>query len=334
MKKDVYKICMDNEILQKNPEFVLQPTIISRSMHDLSVTARKLIAMAMAIGTDHNGDYLAVFEVEDFFKTLNLQAGGKQNLALEAAITECANSSIKIKTEEEWRLWPWVQEINMHKNKSASWKIIRIVFNPKISEVIKNFKKAYSKIDLADLGKLQSRYAIRFYEIALSFSGLAGKNGNEKDKWYFALSLPEMREYFKIDQRKYKLTNAFKNRIIDQPIEEINAAEIGIRIEPEYIRKGKFLIGAKFNCRWLRQGEPVPVDPATESEKEAEKLKKKYPEEFEIFYQEELKQKNLFPMPRQLQELAASGKAIERLKELETNKTKAKTQKKPTTRRK
>jgi plasmid replication initiation protein len=56
-------------------------------------------------------------------------------------------------------------------------------FSLELAEVLAELKWVYSKISLQDFGRLQSRYAIRLYEIALSFAYLKGKQGNRDGVW-------------------------------------------------------------------------------------------------------------------------------------------------------
>ena len=180
------------------------------------------------------------------------------------------------------------------------------------------------------MGKIQGRYAIRFYELALSYAGFEGRDGNSRGEWYFEHTLDEIRALFQIDPKKYKQTKEFKRNIIDNPIEEINAAGIGLRIEPKYNRKGKWLVGVRFNCRWVKRDEPLPVTPATETAKESEQLRAAFPEEFEKYKAEYIAQKQaqpgLFAERQDSIELVAEVDAYEKLREahpdfFKTNKT-------------
>jgi hypothetical protein len=46
------------------------------------------------------------------------------------------------------------------------------------------------------MGRLQSRYALRIYEIALSYKSLAGKDGNAENARYMERTLEELRKIF------------------------------------------------------------------------------------------------------------------------------------------
>ena len=78
------------------------------------------------------------------------------------------------------------------------------------------------------MGKLQSFYAIRYYEMALSYRGFIGKEGNTEDEWFFEKTIDELRELFVL-QEKYKVTSMFRINVIDNPVAELNAAKVGFK---------------------------------------------------------------------------------------------------------
>lgn len=323
-------------------EYVIQPNAISQSIYSCSTNARRLLAMAMAQLKE--GDDLTVsFSLLDFIKALGLEDGDKTRRLLQAAALECTRNLIEIHLPDDvYKIYTWFSSTTLSHHvspaaapgfdkKSAQnlkkelcgpstpWDTITMTFNRELADAIMQFKKAYAKIELADLGKLQSRYAIRFYELALSYAGFAGKGGNRTGEWYFDHTLDELRALFQVDPKKYKVTKDFRVYIIDKPIEEINAAHLGLQIEPEYARRGKWLIGARFWCRWVKRGEPVPVNPATETGQEEDRLIAAFPGEYEALEAEERarikQQPGLFKDYPQFEEMAAKGQAAIRLRE-------------------
>lgn len=207
---------------------------------------------------------------------------------------------------------PWFQEVN------ADWKTDRfdLTFNVDLAKLIIELK-GKARLDLIDMGKLQSKYAIRFYELAMSYAGFAGKNGNKEKCWYFERELGELRELFAIPDSKYKVTGNFRTKVVDEPIQELNAADVGFKIGIEYMRKGKKLIGFRFCCQYESRTErEATPQPETITEKENEKLKKLYPEQWEKYYQDELQQKQLFPCPPTTWDIACQNRAFDRLRKM------------------
>ena len=318
-----------NELGQKLPEYVLQPNAISRAIYDLSTNARRLIAMAMALvplNAKEPKDFRVEFSVGDFIAALGLESGAKTNQLVLAAVRECLDSHIEIETEHEWVGWTWFTKSRLVKKSGKStytddptkvtytpiytWNKIIMEFNYHLGETLKQFKRAYSEIRLENLGRLQSKYAIRYYEIAQSYAGFAGKDGNPKDTWYFDYSIMEIRTIFGLAKSKYKLVNAFRVYVVDRPIEELNAADIGLHITVEYVRRGRKLAGFRFVCRRIAAGDPRPADTA-------ERLRDKHPDRFNELLaevQREQGQQELpFPVSPARRQLMAEVAAEERL---------------------
>ena len=327
------------------PEYTIQPNAISQAMYNLGPYARKLIAMAMSMITIKDDDnYKVSFRASDFIEALGLERGGNTKVLIKAAVKECLRSHIDIDHDNgDWEGYTWFTHSRLEASKlekANGWERIVMTFNPELGEVLKTLK-GFTQVNLLDMGKLQSRYAIRFYELALSYSGFAGKNGNPPGTWYIRdTTLEELRELFKIEPKKYRDTKNFRVRVIDRPIKELNAARIGLHIEPEYDRRGKWLIGVRFKCRWVGRDEPLPVTPATETEREEEQLRAAFPEEFETYKAEYIAQKQaqpgLFAERQDSIELVAEVDAYEKLRAahpdfFKTNKTtkSPKTKKRP-----
>jgi plasmid replication initiation protein len=127
--------------------------------------------------------------------------------------------------------------------------IAKITFAPKLAEFLAAMKWLYSKINLKDIGNLQSRFAIRLFEIAISYRSMAGCDGNQENAWYFERGFPdEMRLIMGVDEKAYKDKHVLKQKIVDNPIKGINEAGLGLEIKPTTIKQGRQVIAIRFNC--------------------------------------------------------------------------------------
>lgn len=303
-----------NEITQITPEYAIQPNAISQSAYECGTNARKMIAMAMALlpmQPRSKEDYTVSFTMTEFLTALKITDGTRQRELIRSALKECGRNLITVQDDEEaYGLMPWFSKVN------ANWKTdtFEMAFNPDLGKLIIELK-GKARLDLIDMGKLQSKYAIRFYELAMSYAGFAGKNGNKERCWYFEREVGELRTLFSISDSKYKQTNSFRINVIDEPIQELNAADVGFKISIEYMRKGKKLIGFRFCCQYESRTErEATPQPETLTEKENEKLRKKYPELWEKYYQEELRQKQLFPQPAGMWDITCQARAYDLLR--------------------
>lgn len=238
------------QTLGVTPHYVLQHNAISRSINSLSPTAKKLTLMAMALIPPDLSTLTAAFTFHEFCKALDMSAGGKEYNIFKAAVNECMQCVITIETEpnakgkKTWKKFTWFSEAQYNEETSKA----TMTFSPKLAEVMAELKWVYSKINLQDFGKLQSRYAIRLYEIALSFAYLKGKQGNKDGTWYFQWTIEELRLILGVPADAYTETHLFKQKVIDAPIKELNSAGLGLTIKIERIKQGRFLVALRFDC--------------------------------------------------------------------------------------
>jgi len=313
MKKDI--AIRSSKELGTSPDYVLQPHSISRSIYNLSATARKLTAMAMAIIPPDLSIRTVHFTLNEFLKAVGLEKGGNSYKIFEDAVNECMSNTITIDTPRGWEKYTWFA----HAKYETDRNMIQMTFSDHLADSLIELKKMYAKIQLEDLGKLSSRYALRIYELAISYSSMAGKNGNAYNAWYFEKEIRDLRELFAIEPDKYKATKDFRIRVIEGPVNEINRANIGIEIAPLYIRAGKFIQAVRFNCKKndRQQSLGVLFDTAHETleEKETTTLKKRYPVEYEELFQYEMNRPSKFDLPETARRATAAARASQTLRD-------------------
>jgi len=257
---------MNKEIVCQNiPKYTIEPNAISQGIYNMGSYAQKLIAMAMSLISIDKKQYSVKFRTADFFNTMGLEArrqGSETKTCIKAAVEECLNSHIRIKMPNgSWMRYSWFTDCGFYEATGKDCgHIIKMNFNPKLGSAIREFKKSFTKIDIKSIVKLQSKYAIRYLKLAVSYAEFAGKDGNPPGQWYFEMTLKEIRMLFGVEEKLYPRTGDFRTSVIDKPLAELNAAEVGLQIEPVYIRDGRYLIGVRFNCRWAKQKAELPVN--------------------------------------------------------------------------
>jgi hypothetical protein len=184
---------------QKPLKYVLQPHAISRAMYRLSITARKVIAVGMAQLSPDLSCRIAEFSATEFFEALDLRDGGTQYQLLQNAVRECMGCTITLETPNGWEMFTWITHAVYNKK---TGKII-LEFSKSLTDYIIELRKMYARIDLVDIGKLQSFYAYRYFELAKSYESLTGKEGNKKGQWYFTRTIPELRQILVVYIRPY-----------------------------------------------------------------------------------------------------------------------------------
>jgi plasmid replication initiation protein len=330
MEQDLFEIHTP-ETLGVTPRFVLQQNAISRSAHTLSANARKLTALAMALLPSDLSSLTSSFTYTEYCKALGVEVGGNQYKLFREAVRECLKCVISLETEpdskgkKKWKEFTWFTVAEFDEATGHA----KMTFSSELADFLKAMKWMYSKINLPDIGKLQSRYAIRIFEIAMSYMSMKGTQGNAEQTWYFERDIPELRTILGVPEKAYKETHLFKQYVIEKPVKEINEAEIGMEIQTSTVKQGRKLVALRFNCKKKPQtarkkGKNKPdlllfpdMNPKTadlRQEKELEHLKELYPDEFATLYEEELAK---YPpsIPEGFKQIAAEGSAFAMLKE-------------------
>lgn len=314
------------ETLGVTPRFVLQHNAISRSAHNFSATAKKITTMAMALLPPDLSSLQAAFTFTDFCNALGYEKGGKSKTIFRAAIKECMESVIEVESPsprkggKNWVMHHWFSRAEWN----ADTGICTMTFDKDLADFLKELKNLYAKLNLTDIGKLQSRYAIRIFEIVLSYKSLQGKDGNDDNAWYVERTLEEIRKLFGIKEAEYQRTNTFRQKVIEDPVNEINEAGIGFKIKTESIKKGRNLVAIRLNCKSVPRAtaakkginarakradlpDLTPKEEQTQTDKQNQHLRELYPEEFDAFYQEALD--GMKSMPGNVGEIFRKGAA-------------------------
>ncbi|MDR0553473.1 MAG: replication initiation protein [Treponema sp.] len=323
------------ETLGVTPRYILQHNAISRSAHNFSATAKKLTAMAMSLLPPDLSSLSAAFTFTEFCDALGYTKSGKSFSLFKAAVKECMESVIEVKGPKTvkgktpWIMHHWFQRAEFNPDTG----VCTMTFDQDLADFLKELKRLYAKISLTDMGRLQSRYALRIYEIALSYKSLQGKEGNAENAWYIERTLEELRKLFGIQADEYQETYVFRRKVIEGPVREINDAGIGVKIKTESIKKGRNIAGFRFACETVakttekkRQGRstrvavalPEPRTAMHESkiEKENQLLRERYPQAFADLYKKALAELPTFGRDsgESLRKRAAEGKAINELR--------------------
>lgn len=283
-----------------------QPNQISQGLYKCSPMAKRLLAYTISnlkiVKWNKNSEpqYEARFKSTEFAKSLGLQRiGSKQQQLIKDALEELQASYIAIDTGDVFRTFAWVTE-TLYSTKDKS---IYISLNQKLGQALVEFQKGYTTIQLLEIGKLQSFYAMRFYEIAYSWKGKKGLCGNKKNEWFFEYSLQQLRNTFQLADDEYAgRTNNLIIYVIQKPLAELNE-KTNLLITFEKIKDGKEVIGFHFTC--TEKATQLKIEKTDSFEEKREKniinsesneidyYKNKYPEEFNKIYQEEKNQQAL-----------------------------------------
>jgi Initiator Replication protein. len=161
----------------------LQPNQISQGLYKCSPMAKRLLAYTISNlkmikwNQEKEPCYEVYFRPVQFAKALGLQRiGTKQQQLIKDALEELQSSYIAIDTGDTFQTFAWVSRTFY----APKDKLINICLNQMLGKALIEWQKGFTTIQLIEMGKLQSFYAMRYYEIAQSWSGKKGKDGNKK----------------------------------------------------------------------------------------------------------------------------------------------------------
>jgi plasmid replication initiation protein len=135
---------------------------------------------------------------------------------------------------------------------------------------------------------------------------------------------------FGVSEGTYKEKRLFRQKVIEEPVKEINRAGLGIEISTIGVKKGRYLAAIRFACKQVPRTAPTkhgadktatvlpkpsPRAEQDREEKELEHLKERYPEEFAELYAAELEKAPAFIKDMELGKVAAKGSALLKLRE-------------------
>jgi plasmid replication initiation protein len=327
------------------PYFVLQHNAVSRSVQNLSATAKKLTTMAMALLPTDFSSLTVAFTFTEFCKALGMEEGGEQYKLFKSAVDECMKCVIsieiptgKIRRGKELKIWEKFTWFTYSKFDENTGHAV-MEFSEKLASYLRSIQWLYSKIFIKKIGQLQSFYAIRIFELVTSYASLAGMGGNKADEWYVDIHLPEDRLMLGVPEGAYPEIKRLRQFVINEPVKSINGIDAGIEITIESIKQGRRVIGYRLNCKKAAEsklaapakkrgrkkkeeaaaadaggGAAVPAraeqaDDMNLKDKDLHRLKELYPKEFAELY--EAKFAELSHMPRSATFQKARSKSSE-----------------------
>lgn len=239
---------------------LLQPYEVSRAVYRCESIERKLLYYAALLvqsvpkGEKYYG-YVANFKIGEFLKCLGMSnRGGDIRRQIKEAVKTIATNTITLyEDEKHLDVMTWLRRGIYDEDNDN----IVLIFSEDVGRLFVECKDKFSLIDPKVIGSLKSYYSMRYYEIALSYKGLKGHYGNDKNTWWFSYSLPELRTIFKVTGYTYTGgTQDFLKKIVQSPIQELNRFNQDFQISIQKIQDEKDrrkLASIKFICTQNQQ---------------------------------------------------------------------------------
>ena len=306
----------NKEIVLQHHQKLLQADELSRGLYSCSMLGRKIIAFASVNIQEtleplfsNQNMYINVhkseFKISEILKQFGMKKSGDNYLIIKNAIQELRNAGVEIvNNDEEYHAYNWFSCVHYNKTKDK----IELTFTEEIGKTLLALKTRYKALNLKTIGEFKSFYAFRFYEIALSWSGFKGKNGNQKGCWFFQMTVDEIRQTFKIDENAYQgRMDNFVRKVLVMPLKELNEVNSEFEIELSKVMRGRNLIGFRFDCKEKeKESKKIAISKndfyelkktkikLNEEEELIYSLKKEHADEWQDFFEFEMKQQMLF----------------------------------------
>jgi plasmid replication initiation protein len=262
----------------------LQPNKVSRAAYKCDSTERKLLYFATAKLENSfltEGDvvvrrYTACFKIGEMLRALDMNNIASNRKRIREAIKTIAKQTITVlETEKKLVVMNWLQKAVYDEDEN---KVV-LTFTDDVGMYLQDLKEQFSSLDFKTIGAIKSYYAMRYYEIALSYEGFKGQDGNQPHSWFFDLDLERLRIMFEIKDSAYRgRIDNITEKAVKQPIRELNAVNPRFRIDIERLKKGRTLVGYRFICTDIAHSDPA-CDTGLDSKialDDIERLKQKY----------------------------------------------------------
>jgi plasmid replication initiation protein len=198
--------------------------------------------------------WVARFSIQDFLAKFGMVDSGENYQLVKDAVRECQDAKITWMRENGGFVsfnWFYISKYNPDTN------LVELVFTPDVGNAIYNMRLGYTALDLRLIGNFRSLYAFRYYEIAVSYKGNKGRNGNRRGQWFFEYDVENLRRTLNIAEGKYAgRMNAFISRVVKMPIEELNRLNFDFSVSFEKIVQNRRTVGFRFTCTELREERP------------------------------------------------------------------------------
>lgn len=177
----------------------------------------------------HANDYVKVFNVERHTAYESLKNGVKGLLDAKFLYRyENKNNNL---AQRGYNLASWVEYVD---NEAC----VTIKFSPDVVPLIIGLNNKFTSYELQQIINLQSRYAVRLYEMLIRW----------RDTGKLIISLEDLRFGLGIQKAEYQLMSNFKSRVLDLAISQINKYT-DIETVYEQKKNGRKIIGFEFTFK-------------------------------------------------------------------------------------
>lgn len=123
---------------------------------------------------------------------------------------------------------------------------VKLIFAPAVVPLITELERNFTHYAIEQMGGLSSIYSVRLYEVLMSW------RGSQKTD---LIELSELRNRMGIEDSKYQRVEAFKRRVLDLSVSQINK-HTDIIAKYEQHKSGRKIIGFSFDFSFKKKSLP------------------------------------------------------------------------------
>ncbi len=237
---------------------VVKDNVLINASYNLGLAEQRLILLAIVEARESNKGITANDPLVVHADSYISQFGVHRNTAYQALKDACDDlfarqfsyQRINEKGNLENYKSRWVSEIGYVDNEA----VVKLIFAPAIVPLITRLEEHFTKYELQQVSQLSSAYAVRLYEILISWRSI------EKTP---VIELEDFRQKMGVLENEYKRSDNFKKWVIDQSIQQINA-HTDITATYEQHKKGRSIYGFSFSFKQKKkviEQKPKEVNP-------------------------------------------------------------------------
>jgi plasmid replication initiation protein len=230
-----YKLVKDNKLIQS----------VAHRKYELSVLEQKVWGFILSTikppeNSANQPMYRYDFDIRTFCKVCGIEVdSGKNYQNVKNALQKLADNSFWIEEGDTELLFQWITTPRITKKSG----IVTVKISDDVMPYLYNLKQRFTSYEFYQILALKGSNSIALYELFKSYSFQEKK----------VLSIDEIKKYLSIGD-KYKEYKAFRRKIIEPAIEEINEfTDLNVSWEP--IKEGRCCVAIEFSITAKKQKE-------------------------------------------------------------------------------
>lgn len=236
-------------------DVVVKHNALTNASYSLSLTEQRLILLAIVDARKFGQGISANEPLTITAKAYEHQFSAHRNTSYQALKDACANlfdrrfsyQLVNKKGNTEKAVSRWVSEIRYVDNEA----VVKLIFAPAVVPLITELERHFTQYELEQIAGLNSAYAVRLYEILMSWRGA------QKTE---VIELSELRNRLGVEDKEYRKMSDFKRRVLDLAANQINE-NTDIKIRYKQYKSGRKIIGFSFDFSFKKKSLPSKNQP-------------------------------------------------------------------------